>query len=70
MEIGHGKCNQTVIGLLRDALAEQGRAALQRIPQAERGTSALINQLGRLLQDQGQLDEAQPLLEEARAARS
>ena len=37
-----------------------------RLPAAERGTSALTNNLCRLLMDMGKLEEARPLYEEAR----
>ena len=63
--VGFVKCNTLVIGLLREALVAQAREALGRLPAAERGTSALINKLGRLLQDMGQLEEARPLFEES-----
>ena len=36
---------------------------LGRMPAAERGTSALTNNLGRLLMDMGKLEEVRPLLE-------
>ena len=48
-EVGLIECNQQVIGLVNAALAKQGRAALDRLPAAERGTSGLINQLALLL---------------------
>ena len=63
--VGFVKCNTQVIGLLREALVAQGRAALARLPAAERGASALLGNLGQLLQMMGQLEEARPLLEEA-----
>ena len=63
--VGFVACNTQVIGLLREALVAQARAALERLPAAERGTSRLINNLGMLLQDMGQLEEARPLYEEA-----
>ena len=63
--VGFTKLNQVVGGQLREWLTAQAQAALARLPAEERGTSALINQLGRLLKAQGQLDEARPLLEEA-----
>ena len=68
-DVGLSACNEQVIGLLREALAAQGKAALARLPAAERGTSALIKQLGRMLQAQGKLYEAEPLLREALEAR-
>ena len=54
-----------MFGLLRGALAGQGRATLERMQPAERATSTLINQLGRLLRDQGDLDGAEALFREA-----
>jgi len=62
--VGFVACNTLVIGLLREALVAQARAALKRLPTAERGTSALLSNLGRLLKKMGQLEEARPLLEE------
>ena len=53
--VGFVACNTLVIGLLHEALVAQGRAALARLPAAERGTSALIDNLGRLLKKMGQL---------------
>ena len=68
-DVGFVACNTLVIGLLREALVAQARAALARLPEGERGTSVLINQLGVLLQKMGKLDEARPLYEEALQAR-
>ena len=49
-EVGLTECNKAVFGLLRGALAGQGRAALERMAPAERrATSRLINNLGQLL---------------------
>ena len=67
--VGFVACNTLVIGLLREALVAQARAALERLPAAERGTSALINNLGLLLEAMGKLEEARPLFEEAQQAR-
>ena len=50
-DVGLVECNKLVIGLLRNALASQGHAALAQLPAAERGTSRLINQLGVLLEN-------------------
>ena len=63
--VGFDKCNTLVVGLLREALVAQGRAALGRLPAAERGTSVLLNRLGNLLMGMGRLEEARPLCEEA-----
>ena len=68
-DVGFVACNTLVLGLLREALVAQAQAALARLPAAERGTSVLLNQLGRLLKRMGKLDEARPLLEEALQAR-
>ena len=64
-EVGLMECNRLVFELLRSALATQGRAALDRLPAEECGTSALMNNLGRLLQAQGDLTGAEVLLREA-----
>ena len=68
-DVGFVACNTLVIGLLREALVAQARAALARLPEGERGTSVLINQLGVLLQKMGKLEEARLLFEEAVQAR-
>ncbi|EOD11930.1 hypothetical protein EMIHUDRAFT_464982 [Emiliania huxleyi CCMP1516] len=60
-EVGLTECNKAVFGLLRGALAGQGRAALERMEPAERATSTLTNQLGMLLYEQGDLDGAEAL---------
>jgi hypothetical protein len=62
---GIGAVTATVCASLREWLAAEGRAALARMPREERATSALQNQLGRLLQAQGKLDEAAVLIREA-----
>ena len=56
--VGFVACNTQVIGLLREALGAQARAALARLPAAQRGTSTLINNLGLLLQQMGKPEEA------------
>ena len=66
---GFTQLNATVHGLLRDWLAESGRAALGKVPKHERGTSVLINNMANLLLNQGRLSEAEPLYLEALAAR-
>ena len=63
--MGFDKCNTLVVGLLREALIAQGRAALGRLPAAERRGSALLVRIGVLLKNMGKLEEARPLLEEA-----
>ena len=65
LEGGIGAVTATVCASLREWLAAEGRAALARMPREERATSALQDRLGRLLQDQGKLDEAGGLLREA-----
>ena len=67
--VGFVECNTLVIGLLREALVAQGRAALARLPAAERVTSTLPGNLGWLLYRMGKLKEARPLCEEALQAR-
>ena len=54
---------------MRDWLAQAGRDALATLPDSERGTSELINCVGQLLQAQGKLGEAEPLLRESFTAR-
>jgi len=63
-EVGLAECNKAVFGLLRGALAGQGRAALERMEPAKRATSTLINNLGMMLQDQGDLDGAKAMYRE------
>ncbi len=67
--LGFHKVNTRVLEALREWLAEAGRGALQALPQQERGTSTLMNNLGMLLQDQGKLEEAEPLFREPLEAR-
>ena len=67
--MGFVACNTQVIGLLREALVAQARAALGRLPAAERGTSVVLVNLSRLLMELGKLEEARPLLEETLQAR-
>jgi len=40
--VGFDKCNALVVGLLREALLAQGRAAFVRLPAAERAGSVLF----------------------------
>ena len=68
-DVGLLECNRLVIGQLNGALAAQGRAALDRMPAAERGTSVLPNNVGTLLQAQGDLEGAAALLRELLQAR-
>eukprot|EP00964_Phaeocystis_antarctica_P052955 scaffold31025_cov61-Phaeocystis_antarctica.AAC.2 len=62
--VGFDKCNTLVVGLLREALVAQGRAALGRLSAAERTGSALFINLARLLEEMGKLEEAKLLYEE------
>jgi tetratricopeptide (TPR) repeat protein len=62
--VGFDKCNALVVGLLRDALLAQGRAALVRLPAAERAGSVLFINLTRLLEEMGKPEEARLLREE------
>ena len=66
---GLSEINATVCGALRGWLAREGRAALERLPAAERGTSVLIHSVALLLQNQGDLAGAAPLYREALDAR-
>ena len=68
-DVGFVACNTLVIGLLRDALVAQAWVALKRLPAAERGSSALLSNLGWLLKNMGQLKEARPLLDESLRSR-
>jgi tetratricopeptide (TPR) repeat protein len=62
--VGFDKCNALVVGLLREALIAQGRAALVRLPAAERAGSLLFINLTRLLREMGKPEEARLLFEE------
>ena len=50
-QMGFEEVNKVVMGPIREWLADTGQAALAELPQSDRGTSVLINQLGLLLQD-------------------
>ena len=67
--MGFDQCNALVVGLLREALVAQGRAALGRLPAAERRGSVLLYNMGYLLERMGKLEEARPLYEEELQAR-
>ena len=62
--MGFDTCNTLVVGLLREALLAQGRAALGRLPAAERRGSALLRRMGLLLRRMGKLEEARLLYKE------
>ena len=62
---GPAAVNTAVCASLQRWLADEGRAALAKVPKEERGTSSLINNLGLLLQDKGDLDGAEELYREA-----
>ena len=64
-EVGLDECNRVVRGLLNGALAAQGKAMLAGLPVRDVRRPPLLNQVGRLLQDQGDLDGAAPLYREA-----
>ena len=66
--VGFTKLNQVVAMQMQAWLAAEARAALARLPEEERGTSVLLNQLALLLQNQGKLREARALFEEAMQA--
>ena len=65
---GFGTVTALVNGALREWLARAGREELEKLPSGERGASGLIDSLGRLLQDKGDLDGAEGLYREALAA--
>ena len=67
--MGFDKCNALVVGLLREALIAEGRAALGRLPAAERTGSVLFTSMGLVLENMGKLEEARELLEERLQAR-
>ena len=54
---------------MRDWLAQAGRDALATLPDSKRGTSKLIDCVGKLLRAQGKLGEAEPLYRESLAAK-
>jgi len=62
---GFGEVNKVVIGIMRRWMVESGKGALLGLPEEKRAVSALQNNLAKLLQDQGKLDEAEPLFREA-----
>ena len=62
--MGFDECNTLVVGLLREALLAQGRAALELLPAAERRKSVLLFNMGYLLKNMGKLEEARPLFEQ------
>ena len=67
-DVGLLECNKQIIGLLRNALASQGKTALALMPEGERGTSSLITSLGRLLQSTGDLHGSSALHRQAMEA--
>ena len=62
--MGFDECNTLVVGLLREALVAQGRAALGRLPAAERGVNALFINLTSMMKEMDKPEEARPLFEE------
>ena len=67
--VGFAACNTQIVSVLRETLVARGRAALARLPAAERGRSVLASRLILLLKDMGKLREARRLSEEALQAR-
>ena len=65
---GFEKVSQTLRTMLREWLIGEATAALNRMPEKDRGTSCLIDSLGSLLYSQQRFDEAEELLREALAA--
>ena len=64
-EMGFVRVNEAVMAKLQDWLATTALAALDKLPQSERGVSTLINQVAVLLEEQGKLQQAEPLCIEA-----
>ena len=62
--MGFDKCNTLVVGLLREALIAQGRAALGRLPAWQRRSSILFSSMITLLKTMGKPKEARLLFEE------
>ena len=56
--------NKEVIGIMREWMAESGKAALFALSDEERPISPLQSYLARLLLDQGKFSEAEPLYQE------
>ena len=63
--VGMSTLNARVHARLRAWLAQTALAELAKLPAAERATSALINNVARLLEAAGKLGEAEPLYREA-----
>ena len=61
---GFEELNKTVISKLREWLAESCRRAIEKLPPAERGSSALLSSFARMLYEQGKLNEAEGLMRE------
>ena len=64
-EVGFDALNQMIDGEIRGWVTTTANAALAAVPQEERATGVLINQVALLLKQQGKLDEAEPLYREA-----
>ena len=60
-----GRFLDCVMAKLHDWLATTALAALDKLPQSERGASTLINQVEVLLKQQCKLEQAEPLYIEA-----
>jgi len=67
--MGFQAVNKAVMGMLHEWLAATAKAALDALPQAERGTSTLINNLGVLYKNQGKYELAEQLYVELMGAR-
>ena len=65
--VGIHECNKMVRGKLREAVCREGKGALDAMAKEERATPALINNMGVLLKNMGELEAARPLYEEALA---
>ena len=68
-EMGFTKVNRAVSAALQEWVAETGNTALAQMAGAERATSVLISSLAKLLNAQGELDQAEALYSEAMEGR-
>ena len=62
---GFEEVNKVIIEIMRRWMVKSGKGALLGLPEEERAVSVLQNNLAGLLQDQGKLNEAEPLYREA-----
>ena len=64
---GFAEVNKVIIGIMREWMVQSGKAVLSSFPEQDRPGSTLQLYLGRLLQDLGELGEAERLCREALA---